>query len=158
MMSRLLNKEKTELLSKKALLGLVLFLLAPFAAAQNNLGELLDGGAKKVSPEEFREEVVQRMIVGPSPFGARWELMYATSGVIQGRADATGGGGNPNMPIRPTIDGVWTIDDRGRVCESIKVGSMLPFRCQYWFKFKDDYFIADSDDRSAKILRRTVKQ
>ena len=154
-MSRLLNKEKTELLSKKALLGLVLLLLAPLAAAQNNLGELLDGGAKKVSPEEFREEVVQRMIVGPSPFGVRWELMYAATGVINGKAAESVS--NPNIPVRPTIDGVWTIDDRGRVCESIKIGTSLPFRCQYWFKLKDDYFIADSDDRSAKVLRRTVK-
>jgi len=36
---------------------------------------------------------------------------------------------------------------------------ILPFRCQYWFKYKDEYFIADSDsDPKAKVLRRTVKQ
>jgi hypothetical protein len=56
--------------------------------------------------------------------------------------------------------GVWNIDDSGRTCASMVVGrTFLPFRCQFWFKYKQDYFIADSDsDRNARVLRRTVKQ
>src|SRR5262249_40896845 len=135
---------------------------APFAIAQNTLGELLDAGATKVSPQEFRQDVVQRLLVGTIPAGARWELMYASTGIIQGRAElgqgtitATG------LNVLNSIDGVWTIDDSGRICASIFVGraNPLPFRCQYWFKYKDDYFISDSDsDRKTPVLRRTVKQ
>jgi len=145
----------------KLLLGVAFLLLTPFVVAQNNLGELLDGGAKKMSPEEFRRDMVQRTLVGPSPLGPPMELMYASSGVIQGRAVAAGpaaAGGTGGSALAP-IDGVWNIDDSGKVCTSIVIGrTFLPFRCQYWFKYKDDYFIADSDDPKAKILRRTVKQ
>lgn len=35
----------------------------------------------------------------------------------------------------------------------------LPARCQVWFKYADQYFLSDSDsDRSARVLRRTLKQ
>jgi len=140
------------------MLGLVLLLLTPFAVAQNNLGELLDGGAKKISPDEFRQDVVQRVLVGAHPLGGRMELMYATSGVIQGRID-TPSATAIGVPFYGSLDGVWNIDDSGRTCTSMVLGkTLLPFRCQYWFKYKDDYFIADSEDRSAKVLRRTVKQ
>jgi len=86
------------------------------------------------------------------------ELLYATGGVIQGTVNATPGS-LPGVPYIAAIDGVWNIDDSGRICASMVLGrTLLPFRCQYWFKYKDDYFIVDSEDRSAKILRRNVKQ
>ncbi len=38
-------------------------------------------------------------------------------------------------------------------------GVALPGRCQVWFKYGNQYFISDSDsDRSARVLRRTLKQ
>jgi hypothetical protein len=161
-MSRQFPKEKTVPLLTKLLLGLALLLLVPFAVAQNNLGELLDAGAKRLSAEEFRQEVVQRTIVGPTQSGGGMELIYASSGVIQGRGQltqerlTTGTAGT----ILQSIDGVWNIDDSGRTCTSIVIGrTFLPFRCQYWYKYKDDYFIADSDsDHRARVVRRTVKQ
>jgi|SRR5215831_9382527 len=159
-MLRPFNRETPVVLRIKLLLGLALLLLASFAGAQNNLGELLDGGANKISAEEFRENVVQRTLVGPTLAGARLELMYASSGVIQGRSTADVDGRNvaPTMPYA-SIDGAWNIDDKGRICTSMAIYRIiLPFRCQYWFRLKDDYFIADSEDRSAKVLRRTVKQ
>jgi len=70
--------------------------------------------------------------------------------------------GGPNLAgmNMPSIDGVWNIDDSGRICASMVIGrAMLPLRYQYWFKHKHDYFVADSDsDPKAKLLRRTVKQ
>ena len=161
-MSRLLNEKKAVPLLTRLLLGLALSLFMPFAGAQNNLGELLDAGAKKISPDEFREDVVQRTIVGSTSSGVRMELMYASTGVIQGRSDInpSTGGGTGGMNVISPIDGVWTVDDSGRICASIVIGrTFLPFRCEYWFKYKDDYFLALSDsDPKAKLLRRTVKQ
>ena len=160
-MSCLLNENKAVPRPSRLLVAIALLLFTPLAVAQNTLGELLDASAKKISPEEFRQQVVQRTIVGAAPSGARMELIYAASGVIGGRAELsqaviTATGANVIAPI----DGVWTIDDSGRICTSITIQSLfLPFRCQYWFKYKDDYFVADSDsDRGAKVLRRTVKQ
>ena len=38
-------------------------------------------------------------------------------------------------------------------------GTSLPSNCMDWFKSGDTYFISDSDDdRSAKVLSRTIKQ
>jgi hypothetical protein len=149
-------------LSAKLRLGIVLALWAPLAAAQSTLGALLDVGAKKLSAQEFKEEVVQRVIVGPTASGASLEVMYATTGVIQGLGTA------PTFPVASPISGEWTIDNDGRICTSMRVsgpfggsatGVALPPRCQIWFKYKEQYFLSDSDsDRSAKVLRRTLKQ
>ena len=161
-MSRLLNEKKAVPRPTKLLLGLVLLLATPFAVAQNTLGELLDAGATKLSPEEFRQEVVLRTLVGPNPTGVPMELMYAASGVVQGKSAALGTnvGTQQVGGALASIDGVWTIDDSTRICTSMVIGrAMLPFRCEYWFKYKDDYFVALSDsDPKAKVIRRTVKQ
>jgi hypothetical protein len=139
---------------------MVLVLWVPLAAAQSNLGELLDGGAKKLSAEEFRQEVVQRVIVGPTLSGGSLEVMYASNGVIQGQ------GTYGTITLAP-ISGEWTIDDNARICTSMRIGGgsgtgggvALPSRCQFWFKHAEQYFFSDSDsDRRARVLRRTVKQ
>jgi hypothetical protein len=146
---------------KNVLLGLALLLWAPLIAAQNNLGELLDAGAKKLSVAEFKEELVQRVLVGPTPGGGSLELMYAQTGSIQGlgkyRSENNLGAGAP-------VSGEWTTDDNGRICTTLRVGlygqgSLMPPRCQFWFRYRDQYFISDSDtDRSIKIIARTLKQ
>ena len=159
-MSSLFHKEKAVPLPTKLLLGLALLLLVPFALAQNNLGELLDAGAKRLSAEEFRQEVVQRTIGGATTAGGRMEVMYASSGVIKGVSNFITGTPASVAQGAGQIDGVWNIDDSGRTCTSMVIGrTFLPLRCQFWFKYKEDYFIADSDsDRNARVLRRTVKQ
>ena len=144
----------------KLALGFALLLCVTHATAQSNLGELLDAGAKKLSPVEFKEEVVQRVIVGPTPSGhGNLELMYVNNGEIQGLGVYPPTFGSP-QPIR----GEWTTDDNGRVCTSMQIGNaapllILPRRCQFWFKYGEQYFYSDSDsDRHARVLLRTVKQ
>ena len=114
----------------------------PFAAAQTNLGELLDAGAAKLSPDEFKAEVVQRVIVGPTPSGGSIEVMYVPNGLIQGL------GSNQAfdaLKIAP-ISGDWTVDDGGRICTRMRIfaggggwgvgmgGVTLLARCQYWYR------------------------
>src|SRR6185295_8395340 len=101
----------------RLLLGFALLLWAPLAMAQNNLGELLDAGAKQLSPEEFKQELVQRVIVGPTPAGGSIEVMYQTNGLIQG----TGMHSKATIPQPGTIFGEWTIDDNGRICASMQL-------------------------------------
>ena len=164
-MPRLFSREKAVPRAKTLLSLLALLLWASLAIAQNNLGALLDAGAKRLSAQEFREEVVQRMVVGPTTGGGSLEVMYANSGVIQGVGnyrDAT------SIFVAP-ISGEWRIDDDGRICTSMRIGVgpgspvaasviLLP-RCQIWFKYEEQYFLSDSDsDRSARVSRRTLKQ
>jgi hypothetical protein len=142
------------------LLESVVLLWAPFAIAQTNLGELLDAGAKKLSVDEFKEEIVQRVLVGPAPSGGgKLELMYATNGEIQGLGTYP-----PVLNSPQPFRGGWTTDASGRVCSAIQfaIGNppvSLPTRCQFWFKYDGQYFFADSDsERSARVVPRTLKQ
>jgi hypothetical protein len=138
----------------------------PITVAQSTFGDLLDQSAKRVSPDDFRNDVVQRVLVGPSPAGGSVELMYSSNGLVQGSGNA------PGATFRfvqvAQINGQWTVDDAGRICTSLRFtsegggmvgGLLLPPRCQYWFKLDDRYFVSDTDsDRSAKILSRVLKQ
>lgn len=100
--------------SSKPSLSLALLLYVSSAVAQSNLGELLDSGAKKLSPKEFKDEVVQRMVVGPSPAGVTFEVMYAESGKIAGTSDPNAGV-NRSFPV----SGAWSLDDSGRVAANL---------------------------------------
>jgi hypothetical protein len=133
---------------------------APSGPEYSSVGELLDAGAKKISAEEFKRDVVQRILTGPTPTGGSLELMYMTDGMVQGRGTLS-----PSPLTAPQLAGEWTVDEVQRVCTAMRIGGIgggvaptnLPARCQVWFKLGDAYFIADSDtDRRAKVLRREV--
>ena len=71
----------------KLLLVSALLLCAPLAVAQSNLGELLDVGARKLTVDEFKAELVQRRLVGQTPSGAATlEIFYGKNGAIAGEA------------------------------------------------------------------------
>src|SRR5258708_549231 len=63
---------------------ITILLWTPPAGAQKNLGEVLDAGAKVLSPEEFNEQIVQSILTGPTPIGGTLEIMYARNGMLQG--------------------------------------------------------------------------
>ena len=138
---------------------LVLVLPASIAAAQNNLGELLDAGGKPVSAEQFKRDLVGRPIVGAGVTGMTVEMIYTESGQLRGvgTPDMMSGQGAPN--VLREVSGSWHSDDRDRICASIVVGNVtLPARCQYWYSINEQYFLSDSDsDRSMRVLRRTLK-
>src|SRR5436309_5538549 len=117
-MPGLFSREKAVPLSTKLLSALALLLWAQLAMAQNNLGELLDAGATRLSPEAFKEEVVQRVIVGRTTTGGEIEVMYARTGVIQGI-----GNYQQLAPVHIVgVSGEWTLDDNGRVCTAMQIG------------------------------------
>ncbi len=149
-------------------LGISLLFVIQTVGAQSNLGELLDGGAKKVSANEFREELVQKVITGLSPTGGTLEVTYTNSGLISGVGTAT-----RSSPVQMDVSGTWVIDDNQRICTSMLVASgagsaaggfstsgslVLPPRCQFWFRSGEYYYLSDSDsDRHARIIQRAVK-
>src|SRR5450755_191825 len=149
---------KAAAVAKRLFVQLGLLLWVPCAMAQSNVGELLDAGAQKLTTEQFKEELVQRVIVGPTATGATLELIYASTGAVQGRAFTPQEA--QTFALLPSIDGDWTADDNGSICTRMTIGkASLPYRCQFWFKYADHYFLADSDsDRKARVLRRDLKQ
>ena len=147
------------------MLGLLMWTL--IALAQSTVGELLDAGARKLSVDEFKQELVQRVIVGPSPTRGTLEILYSGSGLVQGVGTPPG---FSTVGRESLVSGHWTIGENGTVCTSMRIsgqpggnptgmgGSLAP-RCQFWFSLGDKYFLSDSDDdRSAKVLSRTIKQ
>jgi hypothetical protein len=88
------------------------------------------------------------------------EVVYLEGGLIRGSGSATTFGGMTGGGQTYVIEGTWTIDERDRICQTTRAGSVvLAPRCQYWFKLSDKYFFADSDsDRSALLTVRTVKK
>src|SRR5262245_11126575 len=96
--SALHRKETLSQLAK--LFGVVLLLSAQIAVAQEKLGELLDAGAKVLSPDDFKQELVQRVLVGPTPSGTGIEIVYTSKGLVQGSASGlTQGMGGLLTPI-----------------------------------------------------------
>jgi len=164
--SRHFLPDKAVSISTKATLMVALLLWAPAGVAQGNLGDLLDVGARMLSPEEFKQELVGKTLVGPSPSGGSLEVIYTISGVIEGAGTPPTSASSLLGPAK--IFGRWTIDDKGRVCTTMTLagglggapfGVTLPPRCQFWLKYGDQFFLSDFDtDRRAKVLRRTVKQ
>jgi len=132
--------------------------------AQTTLGALLDAGAKPVTTAQFKEELVQRVMSGPTPSGGKLEIVYTADGRLQGSGTQASTASSV-VPWAP-ISGDWSDDDKGRICTSMRVGVtsagssvLLPKRCQYWYKLGMEYYFADSDtDRSAKVLSRAIKQ
>lgn len=130
------------------------------ASAQTNLGELLDAGATKMSTNEFRRDLVDKVLVGPGPSGNALELVYLNDGQIQGVGANTMMGGEFAPNVQYGVRGSWTVQDTAKICASMWIGRVtLPAHCQYWYSFDGRYYQSDSDsDRSARVLPRTIKR
>jgi phosphoglucomutase len=136
----------------------VLVFGSPCAIGQSTLGPLLDAGAKKLTVEEFKAELVQRMLVGPTGIGWELEVMYTSGGAIAGESRVSS---HIIGATRSVLDGEWRIDTEGRICSTVRsrgtLATLAP-RCQFWFKLGDTYYVSDSDsDRYTKILPRKLK-
>ena len=142
------------------LVASVLMTWTTIAQAQTKLGELLDMGASRLSSPDFRRELVGRAIAGPTPTGQNIEVVYVDNGDLRGSGSATISGGATGGGATYDISGTWAADDSGGICTRLNLGRLtLPPRCQYWYRYGGQYFLADSaEDRSAQVLRRTVKQ
>jgi hypothetical protein len=145
-----------ETVSPSPTLAAIAMLLAiPAAIAQVNLGEVLDAGGAKLSPAEFKRDVVGRSISGTTPSATRLELMYIDDGRIVGAGFASVLGGAVGGGQTFAINGAWNVDDSQRICTRTRVD--LPPQCQFWFKRGEQLFLSDSDwDRQTKVVRREL--
>ena len=125
------------------------------ARAEDHLGDILDAGARKLSAEDFKQQIVGRTVAGATPSGYEIDVFYHDNGRLIGGGRATPRGGAVGGGASFSIEGSWTIDPSERSCTRISV--RLPAQCQFWFKRGNDYFLADSDwDRDVRVTRRTL--
>jgi hypothetical protein len=142
-------------------LGLCVLLASTQAIAQTRLGELLDAGAKRLSAEEFRQQIVQRPLQARLDSGMSAELLFASNGSLEG----AGSGGPYSYAAEWAVQvrGTWAFGDDGTVCTTVMlegptIRANFPRRCRYWFRLGNRYYVADSaSDRSARILSRTLR-
>src|SRR5262249_31590435 len=90
------------------------------AHAQATLGEMLDVGAKPLSPDEFRQEIMQRIVIGPTSTGGTLEVVYSRNQMIEGRGTLKL---NTAMPT-VQVSGEWSTDSVGRICTSLRIGNV----------------------------------
>ena len=136
----------------RSLLLAALTLAAPHAFAQT-LGEILDKGAKKLTPEAFRSEIVGKALTGPG------QQAGAVTDVTFGADVVTGIGGRAGAPN--PYRGPWKVAPSGEVCADItfEVNRVSRTSCNYWFKLGDIYYISASDtDRATPAYERAPKK
>jgi Ni/Co efflux regulator RcnB len=153
----------TPLAATRCVVVIAILLCPHLVYAQKTLGEVLDAGGLLMSLEQFKQEIAQHVVTGPSPTGRTVEMMYGSKGGIDGISSNPLGflGTSPDSPFT----GQWSAGDRSSVCTTMQVRGTnqtmnvtLPRRCQYWFKVGDQYFLSDSDtDRQARVFARTIK-
>lgn len=140
----------------------------PLAFAQANLGAVLDAGGRQLSGDEFKHDVVGKIIrgqarttlMGASSGSNSIELVYLSPGSIRGSAQASPLGGALGGGASAAVEGTWSIDERDRICTSMRMGAVvLAPRCQFWYAHDNKYFLSDSDsDRSARLISYTPQR
>ena len=85
--------------------------------------------------------------------------MYLAAGEVRGSGQRITVSGGPAAGSSFNVEGSSTIDERERVCTTIRMGAVfLAPRCQFWFVQGKRYFLSDSDtDRSARISSYTMQ-
>jgi hypothetical protein len=122
------------------------------ALAQHSLGDLLDGGAKKLSKEAVQSALGSAHVSGQSPLGAQLEYDLKADGYFSGNL-RTWDGGNSE------VVGTWSVDDSGKICSTTTVPRTgnTSKRCGFLYALPDQYYFCESDsDRAAPIFKRVI--
>ena len=146
---------------RSATLAVAAMLASTLATAQSRLGELLDAGAKQVTADQFREEIVQRSVQGALEPGVNVEIVYTPQGTLEGVG--AGGAFSYSAEWAVRVRGTWSAGDNDDICATVTldgptIRASYRRRCQFWFSLGDRYFVADSrSDRKARAIGRMVK-
>ena len=135
--------------------GLTLLALTSTAAlAQNSLGDLLDGGAKKLSKEAVQSALSGAQVSGKSTTGADTEYEFKPGGSFSGNLQNSEG-------WRTGVVGTWSVDEGGKLCSdwTLAKNSKKFKGCGFLYAKADQYYYSESDsDRSAPIYKRVIKK
>lgn len=141
---------------------LKIFVATAFAAsamttyAQSTVGELLDGGAKKMTKEEATAYLAGFKLVGPTRSG---EVLMN----LDLKADGSFSG-NVVQPVRAISSGTsgkWVVDGAGKTCAEGRLFAWnMNFKeCFFAYQLGDVVYrtLSDSDDRYTTV-RKALEQ
>ena len=140
----------------KLLLTVSLAISAMSASAQGTVGELLDGGGKKMTKEQATAYLAGSKLAGPSRSGeVLMNLDLKTDGSFSG---------NVNQPVRGIASGTsgkWVVDDGGKTCAEGRLFAWnMNFKeCFFSYQLGDVVYrtLSDSEDRSSAV-RKALEQ
>ena len=125
------------------------------AFAQNSLGDLLDGGAKKLSKDAVKSTLGGAHVSGKSSASsADTEYDYKPDGYFSGNLKAADG-------TWTGVVGTWTVDESGKWCSewTLTMNGRRFSGCGFLYAKGDDLYYVESDsDKNAKIYKRVVKK
>ena len=140
---------------RKVMGGLILMgLIITSALAQNSLGDLLDGGAKKLSKEAVQSAISGAQVSGTSTTGAATDYHYTADGKFSGNLRNSEGWTTGTV-------GTWSVDESGRLCsEWVLMKNSKRFKgCGFLYAKADQYYYVESDsDKAAKIYKYVIKK
>lgn len=134
----------------KTLVATSLTIFVNAASAQSTVGELLDGGAKKMTKEQLVASIAGTKLTGPNRSG---EVVLN----IDLKADGSFSGNviNPQRGISSGTFGKWSVDEAGKTCTDgrLSAWNMALKECFFSYKLGDIMYrtLADSEDRSTAI-------
>jgi hypothetical protein len=134
--------------------SLILSGLTSVALAQNSLGDLVDGGAKKLSKDAVKSTLGGAHVSGKAVSGADTEYDYKADGYFSGNLKDARGWSSGAV-------GNWTVDESGKLCSewTLTANSKRLSGCGFLYAKGDELYYVESDsDKTAKIYKRVVKK
>lgn len=141
---------RSNLIGSLILIGLT----STAALAQSSLGELLDGGAKRLPKDAVKSALSGARVSGKSTTGAATEYDYKADGYFSGNLQNSDG-------WKSGAVGTWSVDDSGKLCAewTLTVNSKKLKGCGFLYAKGDQYYYSESDsDRGAPIYKRVIKK
>ena len=142
------------MMNRYLVVSLILSGLTSVALAQNSLGDLVDGGAKKLSKDAVKSTLGGAHVSGKAVSGADTEYDYKADGYFSGNLKDAGGWSSGAV-------GNWTVDESGKFCSewTLTVNSKRFKGCGFLYARGDQLYYVESDsDKSAKIYKRVIKK
>ena len=140
---------------RKIMTGLILMGLGITPVfAQKSLGDLLDGGAKKLSKEAVQSAMSGARVSGTSTTGAATDYTYKPDGNFSGNLRTSDGWTTGTV-------GTWSVDDSGRLCAewTLAKNSKRFKGCGFLYANADQYYYVESDsDKAAPIYKYVIKK
>ena len=134
--------------------GILLAIASTTVLAQSSLGDLLDGGAQKLSTDAVKGAFGGARVTGKSVTGADTEYDYKAGGYFSGNLKTADGWSTG-------VVGSWTVDESGKLCSewTLTVNSKRFNGCGFLYAKGDELYYVESDsDRAAKIYKRAIKK
>ncbi|MES2280365.1 MAG: hypothetical protein V4542_03050 [Pseudomonadota bacterium] len=134
----------------KSLLAASLAISAMSANAQGTVGELLDGGAKKMTKDQLVAYIGGTKLKGPNRTN---EILMDID--LKADGSFSGNVNNPQRRIASDTSGKWDVDDAGKTCMNGRLiaWNMAFNTCFFSYRLGDVTYrtLNDSEDRATTV-------